>query len=144
MLTIPDEYDAFASDYLTGGYHEDAASLDDIVVTRNGVRGRFRMVRQFEAAEGSFELSVPNVVIWTLQLAEIYGCQQHGCEQAANITLREISLKSLRPVTGSGDIVIRLRIRFRRPVPGGIHYVGDLDVADGGFSGRIGFIFPTA
>lgn len=144
MLAIPEEYDAFGSAYLTGGYHEDAASLDDIAVTRSAVRGRFRIIRQFEATEGQFELSVPNVIIWTLQLAEIYGCQQHGCEEATKITLHEIALKSLRPVTEPGDIVIRLRIRFRRPVPGGIHYVGDLDVADGGFTGRIGFTFPTA
>ena len=143
MLAIADECDALGSAYLTGGYHEDAASLDNLTVTRNGVRGRFRMIRQFEAADRRFELAVPNVVIWTLQLAEIYGCHQHDCSEPTEIALREISLKSLRPVTDPDDIVLRLRIRFRRPVPGGVHYVGDLDVADGGFTGRIGFIFPT-
>lgn len=143
MLALPEQYDAIGSAYLTGGYHEDAASLDDVAVTRNSVRGNFNMIRRFEAADGRFELSVPNVVIWTLQLAEIYGCKQHGCDKARTISLREISLKSLRPVTEPSDIVIRIRVRFRRPVPGGVHYVGDLDVADGGFSGRIGFTFLT-
>lgn len=143
MLAIPEEYDALRSAYLTGGYHEDAASLERLNVSRTAVHARFRITRRFEAADGSFELSVPNVIIWTLQLAEIYGCHQHSCSKPTPIELREISLKSLRPVTEPGDIVIRLRVRFRRPVPGGVHYVGDLDVADGGFTGRIGFVFPT-
>jgi hypothetical protein len=143
MLALPDEYGTLGSAYLTGGYHEDAASLDDLAVTRSAVRGRFRMIRQFEVDDGRFELTVPNVIIWTLQLAEIYGGHQHDCRKAAKIALREISLKCFHPVTEPGEIVIRLRIRFRRTVPGGIHYVGDLDVADGGFTGRIGFVFPT-
>jgi hypothetical protein len=143
MLALPDEYGTLGSAYLTGGYHEDAASLDDLAVTRSAVRGRFRMIRQFEEADGRFELSVPNVIIWTLQLAEIYGCHQHDCRAPARFALREIALKCLHPVTDPGEIVIRLRIRFRRAVPGGIHYVGDLDVADGGFTGRIGFVLPT-
>lgn len=144
MLALPDSYDAFGSAYLTGGYHEEAASLDDVTVTRNAVRGSFRMVRQFESGDGGFALSVPNVVIWTLQLAEIYGCEQHGRMEKHDLSLREISLKCLRPVTDPDNIVVRLRLRFRRPVPGGVYYVGDIDVADGGFAGRIGFTFPTS
>jgi hypothetical protein len=144
MLSIPKEYAAYGSAYLTGGYHEDAASLDEVGVTKNSVRGSFRMTRQFEAAEGRFELSAPNVVLWALQLGVINGCTQHGCSGERDLSLREISLKCLRPVTEPTDIVVRLRIRFRRPVPGGVHYVGDIDVADGGFAGRIGFTFPAA
>jgi hypothetical protein len=143
MLALPDAYDAIGSAYLTGGYHEEAASLDEVTVTRNAVRGTFSMTRQFEVADGRFELSAPSVVIWTLQLAEIFGCMQHLCDRSQGIRLHEISLKTLRPVTAPTDIAVRIRIRYRRPVPGGVHYVGDLDVADGGFSGRIGFTFPT-
>jgi hypothetical protein len=58
--------------------------------------------------------------------------------------LREVSLKCLRPVTDPTQISVRLRLRFRRPVPGGMYYVGDIDVDHGGFAGRIGFTFPTA
>jgi hypothetical protein len=144
MLALPEEYAAYRSAYLTGGYHEDAASLDEVGVTRNSVRGSFRMTHRFEASGGKFELSAPNVILWALQLGVIYGCTQHGFAEERDLSLREISLKCLRPVTQPTDIVVRLRIRFRRPVPGGVYYVGDIDVADGGFAGRIGFTFPTA
>ena len=143
MLAIPEEYAAYRSAYLAGGYHDDAASLDEVQITRNSVRGSFRMTHRFETPEGHFELSVPNVVVWALQLGVIYGCAQHGCSEARNISVREISLKCLRPVTDPNNIPVRLRLRFRRPVPGGTYYVGDIDVAHGGFAGRIGFTFPT-
>ena len=83
------------------------------------------------------------MVLWALQLGVIYGCAQHGCSEARTLSLREISLKCLRPVTDPTQISVRLRLRFRRPVPGGIYYVGDIDVDHGGFAGRIGFTFPT-
>lgn len=143
MLAILDEYAAYGSAYLTGGYHEDAASLDQVEVSRNAVRGTFRMTHQFEGPDGPAELSVPNVILWALQLGVIFGCARHGCSEQRNITLREISLKCLRPVTDLSEVAVRVRLRFRRPVPGGIYYVGDIDVANGGFAGRIGFTFPT-
>jgi hypothetical protein len=143
MLAIPNQYAAYRSAYLAGGYHEDAASLDDVQITRSAVRGSFRMTSCFEGAGGRFELSVANVVVWALQLGVIYGCMQHDCSKARNISVREISLKCLRPVTDPSQISVRLRLRFRRPVPGGIYYVGDIDVDHGGFAGRIGFTFPT-
>ena len=143
MLAIPAEYAAYRSAYLSGGYHEDAASLDEVQITRNAVRGIFRMTRRFARSEEPFELAAPNLVIWALQLGVIYGCKQHGCATAREIALREISLKYLRPVTDPTQISVRLRLRFRRPVPGGMHYVGDIDVDHGGFAGRIGFTFPT-
>lgn len=143
MLAIPDEYAAYRSAYLTGGYHDDAASLDEVQMTRNSVRGTFRMTSRFEGTEEPFELSAPNLVVWALQLGVIYGCTQHGCSKARDISLREISLKCLRPVTDPTQISVRLRLRFRRPVPGGMYYVGDIDVDHGGFAGRIGFTFPT-
>jgi hypothetical protein len=142
MLALPEEYAAYRSAYLSGGYHEDAASLDEVQITRNAIRGSFRMTSRFEA-DGPFELSTANVVLWALQLSVIYGCTQNDCPAARRISLREISLKSLRPVTDPRQIAVRLRLRFRRPVPGGIYYVGDIDVDDGGFAGRIGFTFPT-
>ena len=43
MLAIPKQYAAFRSAYLTGGYHDDAASLDEVQITRSAVRGIFRM-----------------------------------------------------------------------------------------------------
>lgn len=143
MLAIPDEYAAYRSAYLSGGYHEDAASLDEVQITRNAVRGTFRMTSRFARSEEPFELATPNLVVWALQLGVIYGCTQHGCATAREISLREISLKCLRPVTDPTQISVRLRLRFRRPVPGGMHYVGDIDVDQGGFAGRIGFTFPT-
>jgi hypothetical protein len=143
MIVLPEEYAAYRSAYLAGGYHEDAAVLDDVQVTRNAVRGTFRMTERFEVPGEHFELSVPNAVVWALQLSVIYGCVQHGCSEARNLSLREISLKCLRPVTDPADISMRLRFRFRRPVPGGVYYVGDIDIAQGGFAGRIGFTFPT-
>ena len=143
MLAIPDEYAAYRSAYLSGGYHDDAASLDEVQITRNAVRGLFRMTSRFAQAEEPFELSAPNLVVWALQLGVIYGCMQHGCSTAREISLREISLKCLRPVTDPAQISVRLRLRFRRPVPGGMYYVGDIDVDHGGFAGRIGFTFPT-
>ena len=143
MLAIPKQYAAFRSAYLTGGYHDDAASLDEVQITRSAVRGIFRMTRCFEGEEGPFELSVANVVVWALQLGVIYGCTQHDCSEAKDISLREISLKCLRPITDPSHISVRLRLRFRRPVPGGTYYVGDIDVGHGGFAGRIGFTFPS-
>jgi hypothetical protein len=143
MLAIPEEHAAYRSAYLAGGYQEEAASLDEVQVTRTSVRGSFRMTRRFEGDEGPFELAAPNLVAWVLQLGVIYGCTQHGCSKAREISLREISLKCLRPVTDPTQISVRLRLRFRRPVPGGMHYVGDIDVDHGGFAGRIGFTFPT-
>ena len=140
MLAIPKQYAAYRSAYLTGGYHEDAASLDEVQITRNAVRGSFRMTRRFE--EGPFELSVANVVVWALQLGVIYGCVQQGSAAAQDLSLREISLKCLRPVTDPARISVSLRLRFRRPVPGGTYYVGDIDVDGGAFAGRIGFTFP--
>jgi hypothetical protein len=142
MLALPEEYAAYRSAYLTAGYHEDAASLDEVQITRNAIRGSFRMTSRFEADE-PFALSAANVVLWALQLGVIYGCTQNDCFEAKTLSLREISLKSLRPVTDPRQISVRLRLRFRRPVPGGIYYVGDIDVDDGGFAGRIGFTFPT-
>ena len=142
MLAIPKQYAAFRSPYLTGGYHDDAASLDEVQITRNAIRGSFRMTSRFEAGE-PFELSAVSVVLWALQLGVIYGFTQNDCSAARTLDLREISLKSLRPVTDPRQILVRLRLRFRRPVPGGIYYVGDIDVDDGGFAGRIGFTFPT-
>jgi hypothetical protein len=143
MLSLPEEYAAYRSAYLAGGYHDDAASLEAVQVTRNAVRGSFRMTSHFAGAQEPFELSAPNVVVWALQLGVIYGCTQHGCARAREIALREISLKALRPVTDPSHISLRLRLRFRRPVPGGTYYVGDIDVDHGGFAGRIGFTFPT-
>jgi hypothetical protein len=143
MLAIPKEYAAYGSAYLTGGHHEDAASLEEVQITRNGIRGNFRMTNRFETSDDAFELSAPTAVVWALQLGVIYGCAQNGCSEAKNIALREISLKSLRTVTDPEDIVVRLRLRFRRPVPGGVYYVGDIDIGHGGFAGRIGFTFPT-
>jgi hypothetical protein len=143
MLAIPDEYAAYQSAYLTGGYHEDAASLDDVQITRSAIRGSFRMTSRFEAEE-PFELSAATLVLWALQLGVIYGCAQNDCSEPRNLSLREISLKALRPVTDPRQISVRLRLRFRRPVPGGIYYVGDIDVDHGGFAGRIGFTFSTA
>ena len=142
MLALPEEYAAYRSAYLSGGYHEDAASLDEVQITRNAIRGSFRMTSRFEA-DGPFEVSAANVVLWALQLGVIYGCTQNDCSAVRDLSLREISLKSLRPVTDPRQISVRLRLRFRRPVPGGIYYVGDVDVDDGGFAGRIGFTFPT-
>ncbi len=143
MIVLPEEYEAYRSAYLAGGYHEDAAVLDDVQITRNSVRGNFRMTERFGAPGEHFELSAPNAVVWALQLGVIYGCLQHGCSEAKNLSLREISLKCLRPVTDPTGISMRLRFRFRRPVPGGVYYVGDIDIAQGGFAGRIGFTFPT-
>jgi hypothetical protein len=143
MLAISKQYAAYRSAYLAGGYHEDAAGLDEVQITRNTVRGSFRMTSRFEEPDGQFELSAHNVVLWALQLGVIFGCTQHGFSEAKNISLGEISLRSLRPVTDPTQISVRLRLRFRRPVPGGMHYVGDIDVAHGGFAGRIGFTFPT-
>ena len=142
MLALPEEYAGYRSAYLSGGYHEDAASLDEVQITRNAIRGSFRMTSRFEA-DGPFELSAANVVLWALQLGVIYGCTQNNCSAARGLSLREISLKSLRPVTDPRQLSVRLRLRFRRPVPGGSYYVGDIDVDDGGFAGRIGFTFPT-
>ena len=142
MLALPEAYAGYRSAYLSGGYHEDAASLDEVQITRNAIRGSFRMTSRFEA-DGPFELSTATVVFWALQLSVIYGCTQNDCSAARRISLREISLKSLRPVTDPRQISVRLRLRFRRPVPGGIYYVGDIDVEDGGFAGRFGFTFPT-
>ena len=143
MLSLPDEYAAYRSAYLAGGYHDDDATLDEVQITRNSMRGVFRMTGRFEGGEGRFELSTPTLVAWALQLGVIYGCAQHGCATAREIELHEISLKCLRPVTDPTQIAVRLRVRFRRPVPGGMHYVGDIDVDHGGFGGRIGFTFPT-
>ncbi|MEM7022687.1 MAG: hypothetical protein AAF637_08820 [Pseudomonadota bacterium] len=143
MLAIPEEYAAFASTYLTGGYHKDAAILDDVQIGRTSVGGRFRMTSRFEPPEGGVDLSIPNVVSWILQLAVIYGCTQHGLSGYRNLSLREVSLKALRPVEDLSSITVRIRVRFRRPVPQGVYYVGDIDVADGGYAGRIGFTFPT-
>jgi hypothetical protein len=143
MLAIPEEYAAYRSAYLSGGYHEDTASLDEVQITRSAVRGSFSMTSRFEGTGRSFELSTPTLVVWTLQLCVIYGCRQHGCATAREISLREISLKRLRPVTDPTPISVRLRLRFRRPVPDGMHYVGDIDVDHGAFIGRIGFTFPT-
>ena len=98
MLALPEEYAAYRSAYLTAGYHEDAASLDEVQITRNAIRGSFRMTSQFEARR-PFELSAANVVLWALQLGVIYGCAQHDCSEARKLSLREISLKCLRPVT---------------------------------------------
>jgi hypothetical protein len=143
MLAIPDEYAAYRSAYLAGGYHEDAASLDEVQITRNAIRGIFRMTSRFEPADAPFELSAANVVLWAQQLGVIYGCAQNeGCAPRS-LSLREISLKALRPVTDPTQISVRLHLRFRRPVPGGIYYVGDIDVDYGGYVGRIGFTFPT-
>jgi hypothetical protein len=143
MIVLPEEYAAYRSAYLAGGYHEDTAVLDDVQITRNSVRGNFRMTERFEVPGQRFELSVPNAVVWALQLGVIYGCVQHSCSESRNLSLREISLKCLRPVTDPTDIPMRLRFRFRRPVQGGVYYVGDIDIAHGGFAGRIGFTFPT-
>ena len=143
MLAIPEEYDAYRSAYLAGGYHEDAARLDAVHVTRNSVRGSFRMTSRFEQPDGPFALSAHNVVLWALQLGVIYGCVQQACAEAKDLALREISLKCLRPVTDPAQIAVSLRLRFRRPVPGGIYYVGDIDVDHGAFAGRIGFTFPS-
>lgn len=142
MLAIPEEYAAFRSAYLVGGYHDDAASLDQVEITKRSACGHFRMTRHFLPPDGQFELSVPIVVAWALQLGIIYGCAQHGCSGSRDLSLREISLKCLRPVTDPEDIVVRLRFRYRRPAPGGMYYVGDLDVDNGCFAGRIGFSFP--
>ena len=49
MLALPEEYAAYRSAYLTAGYHEDAASLDEVQITRNAIRGSFRMTSRFEA-----------------------------------------------------------------------------------------------
>ncbi|MGH6920005.1 MAG: hypothetical protein ACREJ0_20135 [Geminicoccaceae bacterium] len=143
MLAISKQYAEYRSAYLAGGYHEDAASLDDVQITRTSIRGSFRMTRRFAEPDGHFELSAHNVMLWALQLGVIFGCAQHGCSKERNLSLREVSLKCLRPVTDPTQISVRLRLRFRRPVPGGMYYVGDIDVDHGGFAGRIGFTFPT-
>jgi hypothetical protein len=143
MLAIPKEYAAFQSAYLIGGYHDDAASLDEVEISRKAVRGCFRMTRHFVAPDREFELSVPIVIAWSLQLSIIYGCAQHGFSEARDLVLREISLKCLRPVTDPERIEVRVRLRYRRPMQGGMYYVGDIDVDDGCFAGRIGFSFPT-
>ena len=142
MLAISDQYAAYRSAYLAGGYHEDAASLDEVQIARNAIRGSFRMIKHYEPG-GQFELSAHHVLLWALQLGVIFGCAVHGLSEAKDIALREISLKCLRPVTNPERILVRLRLRFRRPVPGGIYYVGDIDVDHGGFAGRIGFTVPT-
>jgi hypothetical protein len=143
MLAIPEEYAAFRSAYLAGGYHADVARLDDVQITRSSVRGRFRITKRFAEPDGEPALAVHNVVLWALQLGVIYGCAQQGCAEAKELSLREISLKCLRPVADPTQITVSLRLRFRRPVPGGIYYVGDIDVDQGAFAGRIGFTFPS-
>jgi hypothetical protein len=143
MLAIPEEYAAYRSAYLAGGYHEDAASLDEVHITRNTVRGRFRMTSHFKKTDGPFEVAAHNVVLWALQLGVLYGCVQQACAAAKELSLREISLKCLRPVADPAQISVSLRLRFRRPVPGGTYYVGDIDVDGGAFAGRIGFTFPS-
>jgi hypothetical protein len=142
MLAISNQYAAYRSAYLAGGYHEDAASLDEVQIARNAIRGSFRMIKYYEPG-GQFELSAHHVLLWALQLGVIFGSAVHGQSEVKEIALREISLKCLRPVTNPGRISVRLRLRFRRPVPGGMHYVGDIDVDHGGFAGRIGFTVPT-
>jgi hypothetical protein len=142
MLAISNQYAAYRSAYLAGGYHEDAASLDEVQIARNAIRGSFRMTKHYEPG-AQFELSAHNVLLWALQLGVIFGCALHGRSEGKNIALREISLKALRPVTNSARISVRLRLRFRRAVPDGIYYVGDIDVDHGGFAGRIGFTVPT-
>ena len=142
MLAISKQYAEYRSAYLAGGYHEDAASLDDVQITRTSIRGSFRMTRRFAEPDGPSSFP-PQCGAWALQLGVIYGCAQHGCS-GRNLSLREVSLKCLRPVTDPTQISVRLRLRFRRPVPGGMYYVGDIDVDHGGFAGRIGFTFPTA
>jgi hypothetical protein len=132
MLAISNQYAAYRSAYLAGGYHEDAASLDEVQIAR----------KHYEPG-GQFELSAHHVLLWALQLGVIFGSAVHGQSEVKDIALREISLKCLRPVTNPGRISVRLRLRFRRPVSGGIHYVGDIDVDHGGFAGRIGFTVPT-
>jgi hypothetical protein len=143
MLAISNQYAAYRSAYLAGGYHEDAASLDEVQIARNAIRGSFRMTNRYEEPGGQFELSAHSVLLWALQLGVIFGCAMHGRSEVKKIALHEISLKCLRPVTDPRQISVRLRLRFRRPVPGGMHYVGDIDVDHGGFAGRIGFTFPT-
>lgn len=143
MLAIPEEYAAYRSAYLAGGYHEDAASLDEVRVTRSSVRGSFRVTSHFREPDGRFALSAHSVVLWALQLGVIYGCVQGGSSEAKDLSLREISLKCLRPVADPAQISVTLRLRFRRPVPGGTYYVGDIDVDGGAFAGRIGFTFPS-
>jgi len=143
MLAIPEEYAAYRSAYLAGGYHEDAASLDEVRITRSSVRGSFRVTSHFREPDGRFALSAHNVVLWALQLGVIYGCVQGGSSEAKDLSLREISLKCLRPVADPAQISVTLRLRFRRPVPGGTYYVGDIDVDGGAFAGRIGFTFPS-
>jgi hypothetical protein len=142
MLAISNQYAAYRSAYLAGGYHEDAASLDDVQIARNAIRGSFRMTKLYEPGD-QFELSAHHVLLWALQLGVIFGSSVHGQSEVKDIALREISLKCLRPVTNPARISVRLRFRFRRAVPGGIHYVGDIDVDHGGFAGRIGFTVPT-
>lgn len=144
MLAMPEEYAAFRSAYLAGGYHADAARLDEVQITRSSVRGHFRITNRFAAPDGEPGLAAHNVVLWALQLGVIYGCAQHGCVEAKELSLREISLKCLRPVADPTQTSVSLRLRFRRPVPGGIYYVGDIDVDHGAYAGRIGFTFPTA
>jgi hypothetical protein len=144
MLAIPEEYAAYRSAYLAGGYHADAASLEDVQITRGSVRGRFRITSRFAEPDGEPALAAHNVVLWALQLGVIYGCAQRGYAEAKNLSLREISLRCLRPLTDPTRIAVSLRLRFRRPVPGGIYYVGDIDVDGGAFAGRIGFTFPTS
>jgi hypothetical protein len=143
MLAIPKEYAAFRSAYLAGGYHADAASLDDVQIARNSVRGRFRITNRFAEPDGEPALAAHNVVLWALQLCVIYGCAQQGSAAAKELSLREISLKCLRPIADPTQTSVSLRLRFRRPVPGGIYYVGDIDVDQGAYAGRIGFTFPT-
>jgi hypothetical protein len=143
MLAIPKEYAAFRSAYLAGGYHADAASLVDVQIARSSVRGTFRITQRFAEPDGEPALAAHNVVLWALQLGVIYGCAQQGYAEAKDLSLREISLKCLRPVADPTQITVSLRLRFRRPVPGGIYYVGDIDVDHGAFAGRIGFTFPS-
>ena len=143
MLAIPEEYAAYRSAYLAGGYHEDAASLDEVHVARSSVRGNFRLIKHFQEPDGQLALSPHNVMLWALQLGVIYGCVQQGSTAAKDLSLREISLKCLRPVADPARISVSLRLRFRRPVPGGTYYVGDIDVDGGAFAGRIGFTFPS-
>jgi hypothetical protein len=134
----------FRSPYLNGGYREDEILPTEIRLGDGWAAGHYCVKQCFIPSDGQFHLTVPLAFVAFAQLAIVYAHVDQGyTEKKAEIFLRELHLRCMKPIHETEDVSIELRLTSRRTAPGGAYYRGDIDIQHDSFRGAGSFLLPT-